>query len=600
MSGQLQLRRGTTAQNDTFTGAVGELTYNTDDGGLISHDGVTAGGYPGGGYLYAPGATVRNVKGKLQETVSVKDFGAVGNGVADDTAAIQSAINASAGKRIFFPKGVYSITGLTITGNNTTLCGEGSTVGGSVLQPANTTGNDVTFTGCQYSGIENIAIRPLVKKTNGYAIYFTGNAFRCSISDVSVNYGYNGFGFVSATESVITNSNCRYMLGNRGINFGGVVGAGSYRLVVNNFGADNPYPNAYGTVKTYAPLTAFVVNDIVATNGVIWQCSQTGTTGAIAPSGYPGTTAQTVFSAEITDGTVKWKFVCVSDLYWIVQDSYAYSLVINMAACINGVRGYTMQDSAATGTSYPMWTFAWDLETDHSYSTGVQMDGGEGLYVSGSWFGSSLSSNGVLINSSARGEVFIGAGTRIMGHAENGVLINAGPKTVNIDGCMIGYNSAKTINLYNGVTVSAGCIDFSITNNRIGDLVGVGFNPQFAGILLIAGATNKFTITNNNLLDNISSAITDGSTGTTKRIANNLGYNPSTSYVTVTVGASPFVFTNNTGNDISLLITTGTVSQILLDGYAVAAATNQQVVAPQNSVVTVTYSGLPVIVYKIH
>lgn len=44
MSGQLQLRRGTTAENNAFTGAVGELTVDTTLDQLRLHDGVTAGG----------------------------------------------------------------------------------------------------------------------------------------------------------------------------------------------------------------------------------------------------------------------------------------------------------------------------------------------------------------------------------------------------------------------------------------------------------------------------------------------------------------------------------------------------------------------------
>ena len=44
MPTQLQFRRGTTSQNNGFTGAVGEITVDTDTDALVLHDGSTAGG----------------------------------------------------------------------------------------------------------------------------------------------------------------------------------------------------------------------------------------------------------------------------------------------------------------------------------------------------------------------------------------------------------------------------------------------------------------------------------------------------------------------------------------------------------------------------
>lgn len=46
MSKQIQLRRGTTIQHETFTGAEGECTVDTTKDTLVVHDGVTAGGHP--------------------------------------------------------------------------------------------------------------------------------------------------------------------------------------------------------------------------------------------------------------------------------------------------------------------------------------------------------------------------------------------------------------------------------------------------------------------------------------------------------------------------------------------------------------------------
>lgn len=55
------------------------------------------------------GAVTRTVQSKLRDTVSVKDFGAVGDGVADDLTAINLAL-ASGAKSVYFPAGTYRVS----------------------------------------------------------------------------------------------------------------------------------------------------------------------------------------------------------------------------------------------------------------------------------------------------------------------------------------------------------------------------------------------------------------------------------------------------------------------------------------------------------
>ncbi len=69
-------------------------------------------------------AVATTVQSKLRESVSVKDFGAVGDGVADDTAAIQAAL--AAASNVYMPPGVYKITDtLKLTKDGQQLIGSG-------------------------------------------------------------------------------------------------------------------------------------------------------------------------------------------------------------------------------------------------------------------------------------------------------------------------------------------------------------------------------------------------------------------------------------------------------------------------------------------
>lgn len=91
MSKAVQRRFGTTAEHADFTGISGEFTYNTDTHALHTHDGVTAGGYRGGGYCIETG-TPRAAHEKLDDFPHMDDFSS-----ADDALA-----KAESAKRVLY------------------------------------------------------------------------------------------------------------------------------------------------------------------------------------------------------------------------------------------------------------------------------------------------------------------------------------------------------------------------------------------------------------------------------------------------------------------------------------------------------------------
>src|SRR5690606_14115972 len=78
----------------------------------------------------ASGAVTRSLRDKLREIVSVKDFGAVLDGVTDDRNALVRAANAASGGTIVLPKGTLYLSsavdvgGARLVGDNTTIAGE--------------------------------------------------------------------------------------------------------------------------------------------------------------------------------------------------------------------------------------------------------------------------------------------------------------------------------------------------------------------------------------------------------------------------------------------------------------------------------------------
>lgn len=211
----------------------------------------------------------------------------------------------------------------------------------------------------------------------------------------------------------------------------------------------------------------------------------------------------------------------------------------------------------------------------------------------GTW-GSSHSQQGTLLQADGTSTI---DGIEFIGHH---AINNGGPgillqnssgtlKNIRIVGGFYGNNVTQ------GVAVGAGVSEFSIIGARLGSGFGVAGNTS-QGIAIIAGASNNYVIKGNDVRGNTIAGISDLGTGTAKYVSENLGY--SNGAATITVGASPFSYTNNNAFPVAVIINNGTVSQITINsGASVGTATNTSVVVPQGQTLVVTYSVAPTMQY---
>jgi hypothetical protein len=128
--------------------------------------------------------------------VNVLDFGAVGDGVTDDTAAIQAAVNAvfaAGGGEIFFPKGTYLVSTTLEMKNAVSLRGTGDT--SKILTNADivTFGNTPATTSTQLAGVtitDLYLLNTITGAKTNYDIFFK-NPIQCVLRRVHVRSGHN-------------------------------------------------------------------------------------------------------------------------------------------------------------------------------------------------------------------------------------------------------------------------------------------------------------------------------------------------------------------------------------------------------------------------
>jgi parallel beta-helix repeat protein len=230
------------------------------------------------------GAVTTTVAQKLWETVSVKDFGAVGDGVTDDTAAIQAAIDAAPGG-LFFPKGTYAVT--PVSGQNYCLLMDTKTIhlhGNNATISMATTDNKQAL---RIQDSDNFVISGLSfvgSGTNGadggqglLQLYQCDNAViqNCIVKDANCD------GIAIAVCSNITVSNCifdncskssLYPNGSTGVSLSG--------NIIKNIGGHTVSSSIVGTGIQLSGNTdcSVVGNSIIDGLGIGIYCNQTGTT----------------------------------------------------------------------------------------------------------------------------------------------------------------------------------------------------------------------------------------------------------------------------------------------------------------------------------
>ncbi len=107
----LQFRRGTTTQNNNFTGSAGELSIDTDLEIVRVHDGITTGGYSLVGL-----AASQTLTNKIYQGTSVSVTGNVTGGNVTTAGVVSATGNITGGNLI--TAGLVSLSSITKTGSN--------------------------------------------------------------------------------------------------------------------------------------------------------------------------------------------------------------------------------------------------------------------------------------------------------------------------------------------------------------------------------------------------------------------------------------------------------------------------------------------------
>ncbi|HEX7239240.1 MAG TPA: glycosyl hydrolase family 28-related protein [Longimicrobiaceae bacterium] len=162
------------------------------------------------------GAVTRTVESRLRETVSVKDFGATGNGTTDDTTAFVNALNYLASRTgvvgagtLYVPQGVYKLSQALALPSTVNIVGDGPV--NSKLQFTGATSHGITMirpinsSTQTFNRIEGLRIDGTGSTSTGFGVYDQGGT-EWVLRDCFIAYWK--YGVVMDQSEIITIENC--------------------------------------------------------------------------------------------------------------------------------------------------------------------------------------------------------------------------------------------------------------------------------------------------------------------------------------------------------------------------------------------------------